>query len=103
MSNIDNGGAAYPLSCSTPKPDGGIHRPCEYGDENPGMTLLDYFAAQALASIGSNRVEGLGWKIIGDRAYGSGQWRTTPAMQAEAAYRIAEAMIAEKRKREAST
>lgn len=64
-----------------------------------GMSLRDYFAGQALVSIGSNKVDGLGWKLTGDLAYTRGEWKTSPKMQAEAAYRIADAMLAEAAKR----
>ena len=58
-----------------------------------GMTLRDYFAAAALTAIAAHKTEGLGWKLQGDLAYGQGQWRTSPTMLAEAAYRIADAML----------
>lgn len=46
MSTNDTGGPAFPLPI-TRDPEGGIFDPRGYGAE--GMTLRDYFAAQALA------------------------------------------------------
>lgn len=66
--------------------------------DSVGLSIRDYFAAQALASVGSNKVNGLGWKLIGDLAYTHGEWRTSPNMQAQAAYAIADAMLAERQK-----
>lgn len=51
MSTNDTGGPAFPLPI-TRDPEGGIFDPRGYGAE--GMTLRDYFAAQALASMLAN-------------------------------------------------
>ncbi len=50
-----------------------------------GMSLLDYFAGQALANNNIQQFDGAGWSVC----------------VAEQAYAIAEAMLAEKAKREA--
>jgi hypothetical protein len=64
MSEINDGGAAFPLMRSINGSD--------------GMTLRDYFAAQALAGICANQ---------DNRVYGN-------AMEfARAAYRLADAML----------
>ena len=72
----DDGGPAYPLS-----EDAISHRCRDFNMQ--GMTLLDYFAGQALAGLLANPEK--------DYAY---------ADAADLAYRQADAMIAEKRRRE---
>lgn len=90
---VNDGGPAFPGQ----QPTGFDPRS---GNFNEGMTLRDYFAGQALVSIGSHQVNGLGWKLTGDLAYTRGEWKTSPKMQAEAAYRIADAMLTEAARRE---
>lgn len=73
MSEIDNGGPAFPYSALAP--DG----PSMYADSE-GMSLRDYFAAKALATISAYRTEDVeGWE---------------PRHFASHAYAIADAMIA---------
>lgn len=101
MSKIDDGGPAFPVECSW---SGTGIEGIQTGNATgfaTGLSVLDYFAANAQQSVCATKVEGLGWKLVGDRAYGEARWITNAEMQAEAAYRIAGAMLAEKRKREA--
>ena len=68
-----NGGAAFPRPYSTDE----HYLPCNTGYEDPGMTLRDYFAGQAMAGLLSD----------------SG-WADTEKRMAELSYRFADAMIA---------
>lgn len=69
--------------------DGGTAFPCSADDRrNPGMSLLDYFAAQALAG-GLGQGEGAQVET-GGPCY----WSIPPTQIAKRAYEIAEAMLA---------
>jgi hypothetical protein len=71
MSTTDTGGPAFPSAHQT-------------NWSNPGMTMLDYFAAKAMqGELAAQRVE-------------SGQYTDYDAL-AYRAYRIAEAMVKEKK------
>ena len=70
------------------KPDGGPAFPYQPGDwavDNTGMTLRDYFAGQALIGILHDE-DGLGSPLF--------QFH----LRAEAAYKMADAMLAERAK-----
>lgn len=88
---MNDSGPALP---TTPSNFG--YAPDAYGPgtgAHSGMSLRDYFAAQALPGVIRSKTEGLGWQLKGDLAYGQGSWHTSPKMLADAAYRIADAMI----------
>ncbi len=92
MTNQDTGGPAYPTYrlTSTPEP-GGFDLSLE---RVAGMTLLDYFAAQATDNdIRAHAKYRSSW----------GHSRARPERtRVEARYCFAEAMLAEKRRREAA-
>lgn len=73
MSAHDDGGPAFP----TPRYERGEMY-------SLGMTLRDYFAAQAITGI------------MGSRAYVDGEWDTN--IMAEQAYEIADAMLEARKK-----
>ena len=82
---MDNktGGTAFPSGAASVGPDGYM-RCCE--SATPGMTLLDWFAGQALAGLcGSPDFNFLPWDKMADSAYTA-----------------ADAMLAEKARREAA-
>jgi hypothetical protein len=83
MSNKNEGGAAFPRTAS----DIGWGDGCSPGQE--GMTLRDYFAAKAMASMIQSDTE-KGWK------YGFKGWQY--GFVAEEAYKYADAMLAERDK-----
>lgn len=76
--------------------DGGFAFPVAVHVENPGMTLRDYFAGQALAGMTANPdiQEFIESQLELDR------WPDGPRAFAHFAYRIADAMIAEKKNQE---
>ncbi len=77
----DDGGPAYPLGVATATGENPV---CSANFENgEGMTLLDWFAGQALCGLCTRAPQGY-----------------TTDMRASDAYLIAQAMIAEKRRRE---
>jgi len=79
MSEKNTGGPAFPESCN--------------GFIIPGMTLRDYFAAQALVGLISSQV----WMIGAGKNYEkTGTSVSTNA--AESAYEIADAMLKERDK-----
>lgn len=80
MTNKDNGGPAFPIQLAPGKSYGG-HAPFD------GMTLLDYFAATAMAACISNMSGNIG---VGYEAN-----NTSLAM---ASYSIADAMLKERAK-----
>lgn len=80
---------------SEPRDDGGPALPRQVSDVGsgyPGMTLLDHFAGQALMGLLANPrwVEYSG---------GSIDYRLTTVLAVEGAYRVADAMLAERKKR----
>lgn len=76
------GGTAFPTSTWDNEFDKVV-------DQTKGMTLLDYFAAKALAGLLPARDE------LGRTAF----TEMAPSVVAENAYEIAEAMLAEREKR----
>lgn len=78
----DNGGPAFPQADN------------EQAHTNPGMTMLDWFAGQALNAF-------LPVALRENAFLGAGEGRTLPKWLASDAYDYAVAMIAEKRRREA--
>lgn len=82
MSNKETGGRAFPA--------GAIHDP-QLGQtiDRPGMTLRDYFAAKAMASLTS-----VYWEDF--EVHGSGT--ELVKCQVETAYEMADAMLAERAK-----
>lgn len=90
----DDGGQAYPHRPLTPVAGSpGLAQI----DQEPGMTLLDYFAGQALT--------GLGHEIEVNENCNGDTWNALEEDHCEviaaACYHLADAMIAEKRRREA--
>lgn len=81
MSDIDDGGAAFPMTQSDGKGGGGYPLPSR------GMSLRDWFAGQVLVGILSNPETNNGIKINGQ-----------PQTPQKASYMIADAMIAERNK-----
>lgn len=86
---MNDGGPAFPVAPKAiPNQTGGAVNLDEFGwGPEPGMSMLDWFAGRAMAAILANS-------------------RTIPSMQswpvfAEIAYRIADAMIGERSKRQA--
>ncbi len=88
MSKINNGGAAFPI----PNDD----RPGSY-EAHPGMTLRDWFAGQALASVASD--DALFREFQHDDSYGDAEYGR---FIADHCYSIADAMIAAREKGGAS-
>jgi len=102
----DTGGPAHPCICGRMVKHGTIHMcdamepgPISIDDDPsfkfvppPSMTLLDYFAGQSLA--------GAVQAAIAHSLEGHGEWDIKE--MSKDMYRIAEAMIAEKRRREES-
>lgn len=76
----NDGGPAFPAEGGS---DSGLHA-------NPGMTLRDWFAGQALAGIAANPEE-----AKGSRGLSLSQ---ATKVTAQAAYLLADAMIAERSK-----
>ena len=79
---IKDGGPAFPCEAKTWDPDAGCYAK-DYENNYEGMTLRDYFAAKALAGLCANRE--FGW-----------QGRDAPGALAGMAYKIANAMSAER-------
>lgn len=71
---IDDGGPAFPRSIGTDEHES----PCNVALPQDGMTLRDYFAAQALSAI-----------IVADGA----QYFSKPNLHAQTAYAHADAML----------
>lgn len=90
-SKIDDGGPAFPHLQKTVSPHTGDHR-WEITESYPGMTLRDWFAGQAMQALVSDPE----WR----EQWVQGSWSAAHGNAAEIAYQYAEAMIAEKRKRE---
>jgi hypothetical protein len=66
MSNIDNGGPAFPLNHEIPHPKG-----LRYDVHWDGMTLRDWFAGQALIGLlGTYTTDLVAWEKVSARAYG---------------------------------
>lgn len=66
MSEFDDGGPAYPMPGSTLEIGENLHvmRPA------PGMTLLDWFAGQALAGLNANQSNNEDpWVVLAEQAY----------------------------------
>jgi len=62
-----------------------------------GMTLLDYFAGQVVMGLVSNASEAKGIDAVSRKS-----GKTYQGIMAEYSYNVAEAMVAEKRRREQS-
>lgn len=92
MTKSDTGGSAFPSELAKD------WRSTESGHQAyelfGGMTLLDYFAGQAMQAILSSSVGELA------EAHHKGELENPTKFIAETAYDQAEAMIAEKRRRE---
>lgn len=82
MSTKDTGGQAFPIPLA-PGPNGMLH------SGEPGMTLRDYFAGQALAGMLSDPTASNGLSARG---------MALAASYATAAYLHADAMLAERQK-----
>ena len=81
---MKNGGSVFPQIHTETGDYGAIL----YVMENPGLTIRDFFAAQALAGLIPTQTE-----IV------SLTGKSRPQLYAEAAYQIADAMIAEREAR----
>jgi len=93
MSNIDTGGPAFPTPALIDHETGEVAI-----DSVPGMTLLDLFAGKALspciAALDELSSDGL------ESVLKKNGCATTHQLCSKAAYEYADAMIAEKRRRE---
>lgn len=79
----NNGGPAFPVPVAA-TPDGNVYHSMEIGGRTlGGMTLRDYFAANALQGLMANKSNPLHFNPEDDSAY---------------VYRIADAMLAERDK-----
>jgi len=88
MSNHDDGGPAFAFS--------GTPEQFKQGYADSGMTLRDWYAGQAMAAlIGS--ADSL--RASADKALEDGRGEQAGHVIARQAYRMADAMIAEKRRR----
>ena len=89
----DDGGHAYPNAGQMSNDGRQI-----FAESSPGMTLLDYFAGQAMDVMGNNLTFWVPMvkAKLGKLAEGFDETQLIPM----AAYGIADAMIAEKRRRE---
>ena len=87
-----DGGPAFPMTCPGNHPNG---RPCsDYHSTGAGMSLLDWFAGQALLGIAAG-------VLFANAATGQdASGLDTDAEAAQSAYRLAKAMLAEKDKAE---
>jgi hypothetical protein len=80
MAKIHDGGAAFPRPASIDTTDGSLLDGDEMIDPQPGMSLRDWFAGQALAGHLAFTFEGL-------------DEQSTPEEAAATAYRMADAML----------
>lgn len=83
MAEIETGGPAFPAEGGEAS---GLH-------PNPGMTLRDYFAGQALAGIFAG-----GYRSTGDNIRDMASGVMGAASPAKAAYAIADALLTERAK-----
>lgn len=93
---INDGGPAYPgvagesgfgHSTSITYPDGSVR---SWIDHNQGVSMLDYFAAKAMQGL---------LAYPGDAASGSWHNNATPDAVADQAYKLADAMLAERNRK----
>lgn len=83
MSAPNDGGSAFPLDVRPGVIGAGCGPHVEWG-----MSLRDYFAGQAL--VGLSKHAG----VIADRILAGGDWRSAAKITSDAAYLLADAMLA---------
>lgn len=89
---MKDGGPAFPQALI--QNDAGVNVPAAYAPDASGMSLRDYFAGQALAGLLANpkRYEYIASKVES----GELTQEAASAKNAHKAYRVADAMIAER-------